>query len=263
MPANSAKAYHPRATLSQRERNAMFEGMEPVEFEHEGTLLRGYAAVPDGTEPAPAVLVMHSALGISHKVNESTARRLADLGYVAVCTDMYGAHLEGAPLEDVALAYAENGGDPDKQRARTVAWLAQVASRPDVDGDRVAAVGFCYGGTTVLELARSGANVKAAISYHGILTTHAKAAAGAVGAHVVAYCGARDPYAPLADVDALREELSDAGAMYQITVFGAAGHGFTDPDAGNLGLDGVYYDGLSNDLSWSGTLVVLQQLFGQ
>ena len=239
----------------------MFEGMEPVELEHEGTLLRGYAAVPDGTKPAPAVLVMHSALGISHQVNESTARKLADLGYVAVCTDMYGAHLEGAPLEDAGLAYAENHADPDKQRARTVAWLDHVASRPDVDGERVAAVGFCYGGTTVLELARSGANVKAAISYHGILTTHAKAAPGAVRAHVVAYCGAGDPYAPLDDVDALRQELTDAGATYQVTIFGAAGHGFTDPEAGSLDLEGVYYHELSNDLSWSGTLVLLEHVF--
>jgi dienelactone hydrolase len=239
----------------------MFEGMDPVEFEHEGTLLRGYAALPGATKPAPAVLVMHSALGVSHKVNESTARKLADLGYIAVCTDMYGAHLEGAPMEDAGLAYAENHANPDKQRARTVAWFDQVASRPDVDRHRVAAVGFCYGGTTVLELARSGANVKAAISYHGILTTHAKAESGAVGAHVVAYCGAGDPYAPLADVDGLRQELSDAGATYQITIFGAAGHGFTDPEAGNLGLEGVYYDELSNDLSWDGTVVLLRHLF--
>jgi dienelactone hydrolase len=239
----------------------MFEGLEPVEFDHEGTRLRGYAALPDGTTPAPAVLVMHSALGISHQVNESTARKLADLGYVAVCTDMYGAHLEGAPLDDAALAYAENHADPDRQRARTVAWFEQVARRPDVDGERIAAVGFCYGGTTVLELARSGANVKAAISYHGVLTTHAKAQSGAVGAHVVAYCGARDPYAPLDDVDALRQELREAGATYQITVFGAAGHGFTDPEAATLGLEGVYYDELSNDLAWSGTLSLLQHVF--
>src|SRR5262249_10136723 len=155
------------------------------EVEHDGTLLRGYAARPAGAGPAPAVLVMHSALGIAHAVNEQTARKLADEGYLAVCTDMYGAHLEGAPLEDAGLAYAENHADPDKQRARTVAWFDAIAARADVDADRVAAVGFCYGGTTVLELARSGADVKAAISYHGILTTHARAEPGAVQGHVV------------------------------------------------------------------------------
>jgi len=243
----------------------MFEGMEPVEFEHEGTLLRGYASTrPDATEPSPAVLVMHSALGIAHGVNEPTARKLAERGYVAVCTDMYGAHLEGASVEDAGRAYGENLAAPEKQRARTIAWFDTIAARPDVDDERIAAVGFCYGGTTVLELARSGANLKAAVSYHGVLNTHARAEPGAVRAHVVAYCGAGDPYASLEDVDALHREMRDAEVRdYQITIFGAAGHGFTDPESEVLQLEGVRYDALSNDLSWNGTLVLLQYLFGR
>jgi dienelactone hydrolase len=241
----------------------MFEGMERVEFEHEGTLLRGYAALPGGTEPSPAVLVMHSALGVAHEVNERTARRLAERGYVAICTDMYGAHLAGASVEDAASAYMENLAAPEQQRARTIAWFDTIANRPDVDDERIAAVGFCYGGRTVLELARGGANLQAAVSYHGTLDTHARAEPGAIRGHVVAYCGAGDPYAPLEDVDNLRKEMQDAGvANYQITVFGHAAHGFTDPDAARLQLEGVSYDALSNDLSWSGTLVLLQHVFG-
>lgn len=242
----------------------MFEGMERIEFEHEGTLLRGYAARPDGTEPSPAVLVMHSALGIAHEVNERTARKLAEVGYVAVCTDMYGAHLEHPSLEDSGRAFSENRADPEKQRARTVAWFDKVATRSDVDAERIAAVGFCYGGMTVLELARSGANLKAAVSYHGVLITHARAEPGVVRGHVVAYCGAGDPYAPREDVENLHQEMRDAAVTdYQITVFGAAGHGFTDPDAATLQLDGVRYDALSNDVSWSGTLVLLHHVFGR
>ena len=240
----------------------MFEGMEAVEVEHGGTTLRGYAARPDTSGPVPAVLVMHSALGIGHGVNEPVARKLADEGYLAVCTDMYGAHLEGAGIEDAGLAYAENLGAPDHERERTVAWFDAIAQRPDVDGSRVAAIGFCYGGHTVLELARSGADVKAAVSYHGILTTHRKAEPGKVRGHVVAYCGAGDPYAPLADVDALRDELEHAGARYQVTTFGGVGHGVTDPDAASLELEGVRYDPLADDLSWTGTLVLLAHAFG-
>lgn len=239
----------------------MFETMEPVELDHEGTRLRGYLARPDTDGPMPAILVMHSALGVAHGVNEPTAKRLAAAGYLAVCTDMYGAHLEGAPVEEAGVAYGQNLADPDRQRARTVAWFDEVARRPDVDETRIAAVGFCYGGTTVLELARSGADVKAAISYHGILTTHAPAQSGAISGHVVAYCGARDPYAPLADVDALRDEMQRAGAKYQVTIFGTAGHGFTDPDAARLGLDGVAYDELADALSWNGTLTLLRHVF--
>jgi dienelactone hydrolase len=242
---------------------ALFEGMEPVEFEHDATLLRGYAARPDATGPVPAVLVMHSALGIAHGVNEPVARKLADQGYLAVCTDMYGADLEGASMEDAGLAFGQNQADPDRQRARTVAWFDEIARRPDVDAARIAAIGFCYGGSTVLELARSGADLKAAISYHGILTTHAPAEPGAIPGHVVVYCGARDPYAPLSDVDNLRDEMQRAGVKYQVIVFGTAGHGFTDPDAARLQLDGVSYDELANDVSWNGTLVLLRHVFGR
>jgi dienelactone hydrolase len=242
----------------------MFEGMEHIEFEHEGTLLRGYAALPDGTEPSPAVLVMHGGLGIAHTVNEPIARKLAERGYLAICTDMYGAHLAGASVEESGRAYAENLSHSEKQRARAVAWFDRIATRPDVDDERIAAVGFCYGGMTVLELARSGANLKAAVSYHGTLNTHARAEPGVVRGHVVAFCGAGDPYAPLEDVDNLHKEMLDAGVRnYQITIFGAAVHGFTDPDSAVLHLDGVRYDAISNDLSWSGTLVLLQHVFGR
>ena len=237
--------------------------MEPVEVQHDGTLLRGYAAVPDAEPPRPAVLVMHSAIGIAHEMNEPVARRLADRGYVAVCTDMYGADLEGAPLEQYGRAFAQNRAEPEKQRARTVAWLYAVAAHPNVDQERIAAIGFCYGCQTVLELARSGANLKLAVSYHGDLTTHARAEPGMVRAHVVAYCGAGDPFAPLEDVAALRRELVDAQVRnYQITLFGHAAHGFTDPDAAALGLEGVEYDALADAISWSGTLDLLRHLLG-
>ncbi|HEY3669894.1 MAG TPA: dienelactone hydrolase family protein [Acidimicrobiia bacterium] len=240
----------------------MFAGMETVELEHGGRLLRGYAARPATSGPVPAVLVMHSALGVAHGVNEDAARKLAARGYLAVCTDMYGAHLLGAGIEEAGLAYAENLAAPEQQRTRTVAWLEAVARRADVDETRVAAIGFCYGGMTVLELARSGANLRAAVSYHGILQTHARAEPGAVRAHVVAYCGADDPYAPRDDVDALRREMVDADVeRYGITVFGGVGHGFTDPEAGNLQLDGVAYDPIAHDVSWNGTLVLLDHVF--
>ena len=242
----------------------MFEGMEPIELDHEGVRLRGYGALPAATEPSPAVLVMHSALGIAHEVNEGAARKLAERGYVAVCTDLYGAHLEGASVEQAGGAFAENLADPLKQRSRIVAWYDAIAARPDVDHERIAAVGFCYGGMSVLELARSGADVKAVVSYHGTLDTHARAEPGAIRGHVVAYCGAGDPYAPLEAVDRLRAEMIDAGVRnYQITVFGGAAHGFTDPKAARLQREGIEYDALSNDLSWTGTLVLLQHVFGR
>lgn len=241
----------------------MFEGMNQMELEHEGTLLRGYAAVPEGVGPFPAVLVMHSAIGIAHGVNEPAARKLAAKGYLAICTDMYGAHLEGAGQELYGPAMGElNHQHPDKQRRRTVAWFDAIAARPDVDPDRIGAIGFCYGGTTALELARSGANVKAVMSYHGILSTYERGCPGAFKGQVVAFCGAGDPWAPQEDIEALRQEMIAAGHRdYQITLFGAADHAFTDPEAAVLGLEAVRFHELSNDLSWKGTLGILEHVF--
>ena len=239
----------------------MFEGMEPVEFEHDGTHLRGYVAHPDASGPVPAVLVMHSALGIGHAVNEPVARKLADAGLPG---RLHG-HVRRSSRRRVGRGSRSRvRPEPGRSRSATRSNRRVVRrGRPpnDVDDARVAAVGFCYGGTTVLELARSGANLAAAVSYHGILTTHAPAEPGTIPGHVVAYCGAGDPYAPLADVDNLRDEMQRAGVKYQITIFGTAAHGFTDPDAARLQLDGVSYDELAHDLSWTGTLVLLQHLF--
>jgi dienelactone hydrolase len=227
--------------------------MEPVEFEHNGTPLRGYAALPDAEKPSPAVLVMHGALGVTHAVNERVARALAVEGYAAFCTDMFGA----------GRTYNENTDKPEIERARTVAWFDAIAARPYVDEARIAAIGFCYGGMTALELARSGANLRAAVSYHGALTTHARAEVGAIRGQIVAYCGAGDPFCPVDDVETFREEMRDAGvSSYQTTIFGAAQHGFTDPNSEPANLEGIRYDELANAISWNGTLVLLRHVFG-
>ena len=242
----------------------MFETMEPIELEHAGTLLRGYIARPEGDQPRPTVLVMHSGMGIAHKeVVEPAARKLAALGYVAICTDMYGAHLEGAGPEGFGPAYQELQMDNGtKQRARTVAWFDKMAKLPYVDDRRIAALGFCYGGTTSLELARSGADLRAAISFHGILTTFQKAERGAIKGQIAIYTGGGDPWAPDADVEAFRKEMIDAGHRdYQITLFGAADHGFTDKYAHEQQLEGLSYHELSSDISWTGALTMLEHVF--
>jgi dienelactone hydrolase len=231
----------------------MFEGMEAVELEDEGTLLRGYAALPGGAGPFPTVLVMHTALGISHAMNEPVARALATEGYAAFCIDMYG----------VGRTSNENHDKPDRERARTVAWFDTIAARPDIDDQRIAAIGSCQGGTYALELARSGAKLCAAVSYHGTLTTHARAEVGIIRGHLVAYCGANDPFCPVEDVEAFREEMRVAGVSnYQTTIFGSAKHGFMDPKSEPAGVEGIQYDELAHDVSWSGTLALLRHLFG-
>lgn len=235
--------------------------IEPMDMVHAGERMRGQVAIPDGEGPFPAVLVMHSAVGLN-PFYKDIGPKLAALGYLAVCTDMYGAEADIADAASYGPLFARFQQDGDFLRSRVVAWFDAVRARGDVDAARVAAIGYCFGGQCVLELARSGAEAKAVVSYHGVLTTHAPAQAGAVKAHVAFYCGANDPFAPMADITALRKEMEAAGASYAVTVFGDAAHGFTDPHAASHGMAGIEYNAMADKVSWAGTLAILEQVLG-
>jgi dienelactone hydrolase len=227
-----------------------------VPLQHEGAALRGLMLTPAGAGPHPAVLVMNNAMGQGEQVR-ARARRLAALGYVALATDMYGGGAHFTDGQAAGELFAPLVGNPSRLRGRVVAWLETLRARPEVDAGRLAAIGFCFGGQCVLELARSGADLKAVVSYHGLLETAAPAEPGAVKAKVVVYTGRHDPFVPAPHVQGLREEMSRAGAHWQITEFGDAGHGFTDPDSAALGLAGVEYNALADQVSWAGTLALL------
>ncbi|HEX4377922.1 MAG TPA: dienelactone hydrolase family protein [Steroidobacteraceae bacterium] len=236
--------------------------LEPIAFHHEGDDLRGEIVAPPGGERRPAVLVMHTALGLSDHMRQQ-ACLLTQRGYVAVATDMYGGgrYLRD-PQNEAADTYMRLTGNPLMQRRRTVAWYEKVRQLPNVDPTRIAAIGYCYGGRCVLELARSGADLKAVVSYHGLLDTHEPARPGSIKGIVAVYTGALDPYAPQKDVEALRQEMSEAQARLQLTVFSHAAHGFTDPHASKAGLPGIEYDAIAEKVSWAGTLALLQSELG-
>jgi dienelactone hydrolase len=232
--------------------------LQPIICEHDGDRLKGWLAVPEGRAPFPAVLVMHSALGLRHMVGD-IALRLAGLGYLAVATDMYGENADISAPEKAGEHYMALLQAPERLRARTAAWYDTVAARADVDAARIAAIGYCFGGKCVMELARSGRDVKAAVSYHGLLTTHAPARPGDIKGHVAAWCGAEDPFGPHEETEGFRLEMIAAGADWQITEFGKVAHGFTDPMAEG-GMPGIEYDALADKTSWAGTLVLLEQV---
>ncbi len=120
-----------------------------------------------------------------------------------------------------------------------------------MDPGRVAAVGYCFGGTCVLELARDGGDVRAVVSFHGGLTTTAPAAAGGVTAKVLSCTGADDPFIPAAQVQAFGQEMTAAGADWQTVVYGNAAHSFTNPGADQAGMAGVKYDATADRRSWA------------
>lgn len=238
--------------------------METIDLVHEGVTLNGQLARPGQSPgPVPVVLVFPSALGLgSHAL--AAVERLAAAGWLALGVDLYGGGLYAG--------YGENSGEagaqfqryletPGAVRSRALAWFDRAAALPGADPERIAAIGYCFGGYCVLELARAGAGLKAAVSYHGLLTTALPAAHGAISGQVAAYCGGSDPYAPAAAIEALDAELTAAGTRHQITVFAGAEHSFTDPEAGKMDRPGIAYDVTADRVSWAGTLALLETVF--
>jgi dienelactone hydrolase len=230
-----------------------------MRIEHGGETLVGIEAKPTGDGSFPAVLVMHSAVGLNAFYRSKPAL-LAEHGYLAVATNMYGEDVDVTSEASYGAAYMKTLENPAMVRERTLAWFEAIAARPDVDASRIAAIGYCFGGHCVLELARSGADAKAVVSYHGTLKTDAPMQPGAFKGHVAAYCGAEDPYAPMEDITALRKEMAAAGARYAMHVFADVAHGFTDPEAANHSQPGIAYDAVADRVSWAGTLALLGEV---
>lgn len=136
------------------------------------------------------------------------------------------------------------------------ASLDVLMGRPGIDAGRTAAIGYCFGGHCVLQLARSGADIKAAVSFHGLLATQARAEPDSVKGQVSVFTGGLDPHVRPADVAALREELTAAGARWHLTEFGNSYHAFTDPGA-DTPKAGRQYDPSVDAVSWASTLALL------
>ena len=229
--------------------------MQAIKLNHDGTDLNGELYLPATPGRHPGILVAHSALGLSAH-ERTVATDLAALGYATLAIDMFGGEMNSS-LEQAGGYFANLVAHPALLRSRMNAWLDCLKDTPDVDADRTATMGYCFGGMCVLELARSGAAVKATISFHGLLTTRSPAEAGAIQGEVAAWCGGQDPYAPQDQIDAFRTEMTTAQASCQITVFGDVQHSFTNPAADSMNRPGIAYDALANRVSWAGTVALL------
>lgn len=214
--------------------------------------LRGELYRPLGTANGCAVLVVHEADGIGGNVRRHCAM-LADLGYVALAADMHGGGrvLEGTEMREALDRFR---ADPDHLRARVRAGFDALAGIQGVDGGCIAAVGYCFGGFAVLELARSGAPVRAVASFHGLLTTRRPAAPGEVRARVAVFTGARDPLVPPRDIAAFQAEMMAADVDWQMTVYGRALHSFTNQGVEALGDPRMGYDAEADRFSWAAML---------
>jgi dienelactone hydrolase len=204
-----------------------------VEYRHGELTLRGYQATPTGAVGVPGVLVVHEWWG-ANDYAQRRARELAERGYAAFACDMYGA---GATTEDPKQAGALAGPfyqDRGLMVARARAGLEQLAKAPGVDPKRLSAIGFCFGGTVVLELARAGEPLRLAASFHGGLKTTTAVQPGAILAQILVLHGGSDPMVPPAEVAGFISEMVAAKADWRMEVYGTALHAFTNPKARDL-----------------------------
>jgi dienelactone hydrolase len=219
--------------------------------------LTGFLVWDDSrTDKRPGAMVIHGGAGLDDHAN-GRARRLAEWGYVAFACDMYGNGVAG-DRQQVMARIIELRSDRTKLVRRASAGLEVLRSHPQVDG-RVAAVGYCFGGMTALELARSGADLAGATSVHGSLNTTKPAQPGDIVAKILVCHGALDPHVPITQVSAFVEEMKTANADWQLIVYGNAMHGFTHETGPKH--PGVEYHALSDRRSSNAIQSFFAELF--
>ena len=233
---------------------------KPLEYKSGDVLCEGWQAYDDAVSgKRPGVLVVHQWTGISDHEKEA-ARKLAALGYNVLVADIYGKGIRPQP----PAAGKEAGkykGDRPLLRARVNAALDVLARDARTDASKIAATGYCFGGTTVVELARSGAKVKGVVSFHGGLDSPTPADGKNIQAKVLALHGADDPYVPAKDVAAFESEMKSSGVDYKLVKYPGAVHSFTHKAAGNDNSKGAAYNAEADLASWSEMEQFLKRLF--
>ncbi|CAO5236055.1 dienelactone hydrolase family protein [Frankia sp. AgKG'84/4] len=231
-----------------------------VEYTYEDLELIGELSVDDTRPgPRPAVLVCHEGDGLSdHSRNK--ARRLAELGYVAFALDYHGGGRKLAP-EETGRRFGQLSGDPARVRALGQAGLDILLDHELTDPDRVAAIGFCFGGTLALELARGGADLKAVVGFHsGLSTSRPQDGANITGAILVCI-GTEDPIVPPEQRRAFEQEMREGGVDWRMNLYGGAAHSFTNPAADGSQMAAIKYDRRADERSWRAMTDLFDEVF--
>lgn len=194
----------------------------------DGAKLIGYFAAPESAAPVPGVIVAPEWWG-RNEYTEQRARELAQHGYAALAIDMYGAKKSTEQASEASEWMMQTFADPETIVTRASAGLSALAQQPEANPDKLAAIGFCYGGKVVLDLARSGAGLRAVATFHAALTPKAPAQEGAVQAEILVMHGALDSMVTLDDVAAFRAEMQAAKVRHEVLIFAGAKHGFSNP----------------------------------
>ncbi|HUR55448.1 MAG TPA: dienelactone hydrolase family protein [Gemmataceae bacterium] len=236
---------------------------ETIEYEFGGTKMRGFLAFDDTTkEKKPGVLVVHEWWGLNDYAKDR-ARQLAELGYVAFAADLYGdAKLVTTQDEarDQATALRK---DAKVWRGRAEAALKVLATRPEVDATKLAAMGYCLGGSTALQLAYAGADLKAVATFHAALPTPTEAEAKAIKPRIAVFHGEADKFIPEKSIADFRAALDKAGVKYTFESYPGVVHSFTTKDADKVGNPGMKYDKNADEKSWAGMKELFKATLGK
>jgi dienelactone hydrolase len=231
-----------------------------VEYTHEGKVFEGILAWDDrSSAPRPAVAVAHAWAGRS-PFEVDKARRLAELGYVGFAMDVYGRGILGNSKEENAALMTPLAQNRPLLQARLRAALEALLAQPEVDRQRVAAIGFCFGGLSVLDMARAGMPLKGVVSFHGLFTPPGNTAGLKIQAKVLALHGWDDPMAPPQAVLDFAREMTEAGADWQLHAYGHTMHAFTNPQANDPSF-GTVYQPVADARSWQAMQNFLAELF--
>jgi len=212
------------------------------------------------SQARPAVILIPTVMGVSD-LEIGFGRQLVELGYNSLVADLFGKEFRGAERDVMFGEMNRLKGDRAALLRRLEHVLELARGLDEVSNGQIVVAGYCFGGMCALDLARSGADVAAAVSFHGLFDPPGLPPRK-IKAKVVAYHGWDDPMVPPEKVVALGQELTEAGSDWQIHAYGHVGHGFTNPHASTLQIEGVFYHQLAAERSWTSFISLLEELFG-
>jgi dienelactone hydrolase len=235
---------------------------ETIEYKDGDTVCKGFLARPDVDKQLPCVIVFPEWWGQTD-YPRNRAKQLAELGYVAFAADLYG---NGQTADDAPGATALSSAlykDRAKFRARAAAALTAVTSMKEVNSDKVVAIGYCFGGTAALELARSGADIAGVVAFHSNLATPNPADAKNIKAKILVINGGDDAFCTADAKQAFEKEMRDAKVDWTLVDLGNAVHAFTNPDADRHNIPNIKYNAKADKQSWEMLKQFLTDLFAQ
>ena len=231
-----------------------------IEHEFRGEQLKSVLVAPAAGQARATIIMIPTVMGVSD-LELGFAQRYAEKGFTCLVADIFGGKFRNAGRDVMFGEMGRLNADRSALRDRLLSVLDVARAQAEVDSSRILAIGFCFGGKCVLDLARSGADIAAVAAFHGLFDP-AGLPPQPIKAKVVCYHGWDDPMVPPDSVVALAKELTDAGADWQIHAYGHVGHGFTNPHASAIGIPGVSYEAKAARRSFAALDDLLGELFG-